>query len=171
MCREKEKKKKILGFYVFLGCPWRTNPSGPDEFVLGYQKKNGTICVKLVYYRRVDRNLSNGFRHGWGPLGRPRYSQTSPSPIISNLNGRSIALCRASSSACSIVISAWNKPKSKSYKRISRIVLDMSCTHIILMVADIIKLSSVNFSWKFVQISRTKLHKKSRSTGCLRESE
>ncbi len=85
--------------------------------------------------------------------GRPGYSQTSPSPIISQSK-------RSVDCPLSTVISVFHcyigvkQKNQKLYKRLSRIVLCMSCTHIILMVADIIKIFVVNFSWKFV--SRTK---------------
>lgn len=60
-----KKEKKILGFYFFLLMGVRDGQiHRGDEFVLGYQKKNGTIRVLCVYYMRVDRNISNGFRHG-----------------------------------------------------------------------------------------------------------
>ncbi len=100
-----KKEKKILGFYFFLLMGVRDGQiHRGDEFVLGYQKKNGTIhscavCIIGEWIETFPMDFDTA-------EGRPGYSQTSSSPIISNLNGRSIALCRPSSSACSIVISA-----------------------------------------------------------------
>jgi hypothetical protein len=97
-----KKKKRFWVFTFFLGVRDGQIHRG-DEFVLGYQKKNGTIhscavCIIGEWIETFPMDFDTA-------EGRPGYSQTSPSPIISNLNGRPIALCR-SSSACSIVISA-----------------------------------------------------------------
>lgn len=101
-----ENLKKDFGFllFFFLGVRDGQIHRG-GRICLGISKEEWNYsCAVCVLYASGSKHfqwISTRLR-----AAGPGYSQTSQSPIISNLNGRSIALCRPSSSACSIVISA-----------------------------------------------------------------
>ncbi len=146
-----KKEKKILGFYFFLLVSVTDKSIGGTNLSWDIKRRMELfvccVCIigELIETFPMDFDTAEG---------RPGYSQTSPSPIISQ-SKRSVD-CPLSTviSVFHCYIGVKQTKKQKLCKRLSRIVLCMSCTHIILMVADIIKIFVVNFSWKFV--SRTK---------------
>jgi hypothetical protein len=151
MCRE--KRKKILGFYFFFWVSVTDKSIGGTNLSWDIKRRMELfvccVCIIGEWIETFPMDFDTA-------EGRPGYSQTSPSPIISQ-SKRSVD-CPLSTviSVFHCYIGVKQTKKQKLCKRLSRIVLCMSCTHIILMVADIIKIFVVNFfSWKFV--SRTKL--------------